>query len=165
MKKWTVSLAALLLIAAAPVPKPVQAPDNALAVGTVIPTAHETVVGGWRQLYRGTYAKRIRQDRSVTESEECCFAVYEKGVGLLVLRTEPVARDARGEPLTERIVRSKWITRRQSESITDCQLLYLSPQLSLFDNNTEAIRSVVMDNGEFVIVSWRDPGSYCTFGD
>jgi hypothetical protein len=86
-------------------------------------------------------------------------------VGLLVLRTEPVARDARGKPLTERIVRSKWITRRQSESITDCQLLYLSPQLSLFDNNTEAIRSVVMDNGEFVIVSWRDPGSYCTFGD
>ena len=68
-----------------------------------------------------------------------------------MLRTEPVTRDARGEPLTERIVRSKWITRRQSEIVTDCLLLYLSPQLSLFDNKTEAIRSVVMENGEFVI--------------
>ena len=86
-------------------------------------------------------------------------------MALLVLRTEPVTRGAKGEPLTERIAASKWITRRRDESVTDCQNLSISPLLSLYDGKTDAIRSVAFDNGEFVIIQWRDPGGYCAFGD
>ena len=88
-----------------------------------------------------------------------------KGNAVLVLRTEAASRDASGNPLTERMVRSKWITPKPSETITDCQLLWISPQLSLYDNKSEAIRSVVIENGEFAVVSWRDPGSSCSHGD
>lgn len=161
MKRLTGPLAALLLTGAAPA----QAPDRALAVGTVISSSVEAPVGSWRPLYRSTWAKRVQHGNSVTETQECCIAVYEKGMALLVLRTEPVTRNSAGEPLTERIVRSKWVTRRASETVTDCQIVSISPQLSLYDNKTGAIRSVVIDNGEFIIIQWRDPASYCAFGD
>lgn len=161
MKRLTGLLAALLLTGAAPA----QAPDSALAVGTVIASSVEAPIGGWRPLYRTDWAKRSHHDRSVTETQECCIAVYEKGMALLVLRTEPVTRGAKGEPLTERIAASKWITRRRDESVTDCQILSISPLLSLYDSKTDAIRSVAFDNGEFVIIQWRDPGGYCAFGD
>lgn len=161
---WLAAMAALLLpqgLAA----QPAAAPDRALAVGTVISSADDIVIGGWRKLYRGTYAKRIQQPQSIAEAQECCFATFEKGNALVVVRTVPVTRNRADEPLTERIVDSKWITRKPSESVTDCQILYISPQLSLYDNKTEAIRSVAMDNEVFFIIQWRDPGSYCTFGD
>jgi len=169
VKPWTALIAAApLLIAAAPASQRAArpAPDSALAVGTVIPAAHDSVVGGWRQLYRTHWSRRVLQANSVAETQECCIAVFEKGMALMVLRTEPVTRNARGEPLTERVVRSKWITRRRDETITDCQILYLSPALSLYDEKTEMIRSVAIDDGEFALITWRDPGSgSCAFGD
>ena len=159
-KRFSLAIAMLALTAAAP-----PAPDHALAVGTVISSLPEAPVGGWQPLYRSNWAKRVQGDNVVTETQECCIAVYQKGLALLVLRTEPVTRNARGEPLTERIVRSKWITRRKDEIVTDCQILSISPQLSLYDNKTGAIRSVAIDNGEFVLLDWREPGGYCAFGD
>lgn len=167
MKRPTVWLAACaaLLITSAPAAKP-PAPDAALAPGTIIPSANDVVLGGWRLVYRGHYTKRDqRSPQALTESMECCFATFEKGNAVLVARTEVVSRNAQGEPATERIRATKWITRKRDESITDCQLLWISPQLSLYDNKTEAIRSVVIENGEFVVIQWRDPGSYCSFGD
>jgi hypothetical protein len=155
-----VATAMISLTAAAP-----PAADHALAVGTVIASSQESPVGGWRPLYRSTWAQRVQGDNVITETQECCIAVYQKGLALLVLRAEPVTRNARGEALTERIVRSKWLTRRADEIVTDCQILSISPQLSLYDNKTGAIRSVAIDNGEFVILAWHDPGSFCSFGD
>ena len=159
---WLAGFAALILSSPL-VAKP--APDRTLAEGTVISSRDDAVIGGWRRIYGATYAKRIRRDQSVEEVEECCFAVFDKGNATLVLRTEAVSRDSSGRVLSERIVRSKWITRKPSETITDCQILWISPQLSLYDNKTEAIRSVVIANGEFVVISWRDPGSSCSHGD
>jgi hypothetical protein len=140
------------------------APDRALAVGTVIDSNAETI-SGWRKLYGFDYTKRNQLEGKVEETEECCYAVFEKGMALLVVRTEAASRGTGSKPLTERIVRSKWITRRPDETVTDCQILWIAPQLSLFDNKTEAIRSVVIENGELVLISWRDPGTYCAHGD
>lgn len=168
MFKPLIRLAALLAalpLALQSVAAGAQAPDRALAPGTVISSADDIVVGGWRKLYQGTYPVRAVRDRTVTESAQCCFATFEKGMALMVVRTEVVSRNARGEPLSERIVSGKWITRRRGESVTDCQILWISPQLSLYDNKTGAIRSVVLENGQFVVIQWRDPGSYCSFGD
>ena len=159
---WLAAMAALLLppaLAAKP------APDRALAEGTVISSQDDAVIGGWRRIYGATYAKRIRRDQSVEEVEECCFAVFDKGNATLVLRTEAVSRDSSGRVLSERIVRSKWITRKPSETITDCQILWISPQPSPSDNKPEPIRSLAIANGEFVVISWRDPGSSCSHGD
>ena len=161
---WLAAAAALLLpklLSAKPFPP---APDRALAEGTEISSSADHI-GGWRRVYGSTFAKRRQTGQSVEEIQECCFAVYLKGNAVLVLRTEGASRDAAGIVLTERIVRSKWITLKPSETITDCELLWISPQLSLFDHKSEAIRSVVIENGEFAIVSWRDPGSYCSHGD
>ena len=158
-------LARLLAMAALAIPFAALADERALAVGTVISSNDDTIIGGWRRVYGSTYAKRRQAGEAVEEAQECCFAVFDKGHAVLVLRTEAVSRDAGRTMLTERIVRAKWITRKPSETITDCQLLWISPQLSLYDNKSEAIRSVVIETGEFVIVSWRDPGSYCSHGD
>ena len=158
-------LAWLLAMAALAIPFAAFAEERALAVGTVVASNDVTFIGGWRRVYGSTYAKRRFIESAVEEVQECCFAVFDKGNAVLVLRTEAVSRDAGGKPLTERIVRAKWITRKPGETITDCQLLWISPQLSLYDNKSAAIRSVVIENGEFVIVSWRDPGSYCSHGD
>ena len=160
---WLAGLAALTL-ASALAAKPAPAPDRALAEGAMISSSAETV-GGWRRVYGSTYPKRRQTDLAVDETQECCFAVFDKGNAVIVVRTEAASRDAAGKPLTERIVRSKWITRKPSETITDCQLLWIAPQLSLYDSKSEAIRSVVIENGEFVIISWRDTGSSCSFGD
>ena len=160
---WLAGLAALTL-ASALAAKPAPTPDRALAESVVISSNAETV-GGWRKVYGSTYTKRRQTDLAVEETQECCFAVFDKGNAVMVVRTEAASRDAAGKSFTERIVRSKWITRKPSETITDCQLLWIAPQLSLYDDLSGAIRSVVIENGEFVIVSWRDPGSYCSFGD
>ena len=162
---WLAGLVALLLPQSLCAQGARPAPDRALAEGTIISSADDGVISGWRKLYGGTYARRVQQDLAVAESQQCCFAVFEKGHAVMVVRSEAVTRDAAGKPLTERIVRAKWITRRTAETVTDCQILWISPQLSLYDSKTAAIRSVVIENGEFVIVSWRDPGSYCSFGD
>lgn len=159
---WLTAAAALHLATAARSATP--APDRALAEGTVI-SSNAEVIGGWRKLYGFDYTKRNQLDGKVEEVQQCCFAVFEKGNALLVLRTESASRDAAGKPLTERIVRSKWVTRRPGEAVTHCEILWISPQLSLFDNKTENIRSVVIENGEFVLISWRDPGGNCAFGD
>jgi hypothetical protein len=162
---WLAGFAALALAQPLFAKTAPAAPDSALAVGTVISSREGTVIGGWHRIYGATYVKRTHFTGVTSETSECCFAVFEKGQALLVLKTETAGLDAGGKPVTERIIGSKWITRKPSEIITDCQILWISPQLSLYDNKTEVIRSVVIENGEFVIFSWRDSGSSCSFGD
>ncbi len=144
---------------------PAPAPDSALAEGQVIPAGDNASVGGWGRVYGSRYIEHSYIEGAGRETEKCCFSIFTRGNALMVLRTEAVTRDANGNPLTERILRNLWVTRRADEQITDCTILWIVPQLSLYDAKTEMIRSVVIQNGEFTLIEWRDPGSACSLGD
>ena len=167
MKRGSMGLMAALLLAAplaAKVPMPAPTPDSALVEGQVIPSVPEAVIGGWRKLWTGDHVTRTMAGRVTTESLQCCIAVFGKGNALLVLKTEALTRDAKGEPLTERIQRKLWITQRRGEQVADCQILWINPALSLVDIKSNAVRSVVVEDGQLVIFNWQDSGN-CAYGD
>ena len=84
---------------------------------------------------------------------------------MLVVKTEALTRDAKGEPLTERVQRKLWVTKRPNEVVADCQIFWVTTQLSLVDIKTDAVRSVVVDNGELALFNWRDANGDCAYGD
>ena len=169
LRVWLGLMAALVLntsvsarlLAAAPPPTP----DAALAEAQIISSDAEAIVGGWKKQWTADYAMRTTQDRVTTETPRCCVNVFAKGNALLVVKTEAVTRDAKGEPLTERVQRKLWVTRRPGEQIADCQIFWVATQLSLVDVKSSAVRSVVVDNGELVLFNWRDASGVCAYGD
>lgn len=168
---WIGLIAALLLVPPlsakppAAAPTPVRAPDNALVEGQIIDSADNVTIGGWRKLWKADYAVRTHAGRVTTEAEQCCVSVFGKGNALLVIKSEAASRDAKGDPLTERIQRKLWVTKRPGEVIADCQIFWINTQLSLVDDKTDAVRSVVVEDGELVLLNWRGSGSHCAFGD
>ena len=126
---WMGLVAAALLAPAlaAKVPAAPQASDTALAVGTIVASGDNVIVGGWRELWSTDYATRTYSPgRNVVETPQCCVRVFGKGNALLVVKTDPVSRDAKGSPLTERVARKLWVTKRPGEVIADCEIFWLS---------------------------------------
>jgi hypothetical protein len=164
-------LSAALLLAAplaanAPAPRPAPAPDSALALGTVIASGDNVSVSGWRELWQADYVTRAYTPGSdVIESSHCCIRVFGKGNAMLVLKTDPVSRGPDGKPLTERVQRRLWVTKRPGEIFADCEIFWITTQLSLVDEKTDTVRSVVFADGELQLFSWRGSGSHCAFGD
>ncbi len=164
-------LSAALLLAAplaakTPARRPAPAPDSALALGTVIASGDNVTVAGWRELWQADYVTRAYSPSSeIIETPHCCIRVFGKGNALLVLKTDPVSRDASGKPLTERIERRLWVTKRPGEIFADCAIFWINTQLSLVDEKTDAVRSVVFADGELQLFTWRGTGSHCAFGD
>lgn len=171
MKLRTLGLAAALLLVAPLAAKtsatrPAPAPDNALALGTVVPSGDNVTVSGWRELWQADYVTRAYTPGSdVVESPHCCIRVFGKGNALLVLKTDPVSRGPDGKPLTERVARRLWVTKRPTEIFADCEIFWINTQLSLVDDKTDAVRSVVFADGELQLFTWRGSGSHCAFGD
>jgi len=166
---WMGLMAALALTCAtsdnAGAAPPAAAPDAALAEGQIIPSAAETVVGGWKKQWTADYAVRTTQGRVTTETLQCCVNVFAKGNALLVVKTEALTRDTKGEPLTERVQRKLWVTKRPNEVVADCQIFWVTTQLSLVDIKTDAVRSVVIEDGEPVLFNWNDSKGDCAYGD
>ena len=157
---WTLTPA---LSAKLPTAAPV--PDNAIVGGQIFSSASDLTIGGWRKLWTADYVIRASSGRVTTETSQCCVNVFGKGNALLVVKSEVASRDASGNPLTERVQRKLWVTKRANEIIADCQIFWISTQLSLVDDKTDAVRSVVVDNGELTLFNWRGSGSHCAFGD
>jgi hypothetical protein len=175
MKRGSICLMAALALnfavsapdlwAKVPAAAPASPPDRALPEGQIISSAPDLVIGGWRRLYQSDYAKRTPSAEATAETRQCCFSVFGKGKALLVVTSEPVSRDAKGMPQTERIQHKLWVTQRAGEVMADCTIFWLETALSLVDEKTDAVRSVVIDGGIPAMLNWRGSGDHCAFGD
>jgi hypothetical protein len=113
----------------------------------------------------GYYSNRSTQGHVTTEIDVCCYEVFQRGTSILIARTEPVARREKGGVIAERVLATMTITKRFTEIEGMCSLLWIKPALSLYDNRTKTVRSVIINGNDFVTMSWSDPGGYCGFGD
>ena len=158
-RRWAAfaSAAAALVLGGAAQAQPVRAP----AAGDVVDTGTGQSVGGWRSLGGGLYPRRVDRNQVTTETLGCCFQVFQRGRTFLVARTVAVTRDAQGGVVSARIAAVTTLTAGPDEEHTSCSLLWITPELSLRDRRTGMVRSVVIQDGRFVTLAWRDPGSFC----
>lgn len=157
---WAVTAAAL---AQGPVVPPEQQPTE-IAVGQVIGNEVNQVINGWTSLGGGHYARRTTANFVTTEVSVCCYSIFEKGDEYLLARSEPIARNPRGGVLAERIEAIYRIKRKPTEEITMCNILWLDLALSLYDNRSGMVRSIVVTEEGFEPVTWKGSGEACELG-
>lgn len=167
MRTRVIVLAAGLALGASPAlaqKKPTPAPVG-ITVGQVLDDTLGKTVNGWLHTSGSLYAKRETKDYVTTETMECCVAVFNRGNRFIVARTEAVTRNPTGGVIKERVLATHRLTARPGEVETDCSLIGQSAFLTLQDPKTGWLRSVVLSGDAFITVTWKDPGSFCSYGD
>lgn len=156
-----------LALAAAPLQaqqKPAP-PAGDIAVGQVLDDTLGKTVKGWMHTSGNLYHKRETKDFVTTETLECCVSVFTRGNRYIIARTEAVTRNPDGGVIKERVLSTYRLTARHGEVEILCSLIGQTAFVTLHDPKTGWLRSVVMNGDEFVTVTWKDPGGYCSFGD
>jgi hypothetical protein len=156
-------LTTMLVIAAALSAPPGAATD--IAVGQVIANEPGQTLNGWTHNGGGLYPLRRTQNYVTTETSECCYAHFQKGNEHLVLVTSSLARKPTGGELASRVVRRFKIRQQPGEQTVSCSLLWIDPALSLYNESTKMVRSVVITGDQFTVVSWKDDIHGCVLGD
>lgn len=159
-KVWPL-LAGLCLSSSLAAVQPADVPDRTFAPGRVLPARDQAKIDGWTRAWGGDWANRDPEKGPATETRECCYAVFEKDDHIVVLRTQPVTRGARGKVLTERIRDRIGFDLEEGDSTAECRLASSSPLLSIREEKSGMIWSVFIDETVWVTIKWVNPTSWC----
>ncbi|MBN8500426.1 MAG: hypothetical protein J0M19_04670 [Sphingomonadales bacterium] len=136
-----------------------------LAVGQVLDDSMGKSVNGWLHMQGSMYTTRSTKNSVTTETQACCVAVLKRGTSYIVARTEVMARNPTGGVIKERIASLRRIDARPGEDLIDCSLFSLNLALSLKNEKTRMVRSVVVDDGGLAVIEWKDTDGRCSLGD
>ncbi|MGR4862444.1 hypothetical protein [Caulobacter sp. LARHSG274] len=139
--------------------------SGAIVAGQMIRSQSTSPIGGWRVFSGGMYPARTTANSVTTEVHACCFLVLKRGDAYTIARTEAVEKTARGGVVTERVLDTKVVTRAPYEEISECGPLWIEPVLSFRDKRSRSVRSIVMTNDDYTVISWTDLGNTCQFQD
>ena len=158
-------LAALLLgampLAAKPAKPPLPGALQGIAEVQVLDDTLGKTVKGWLHSSGSMYGKSETKGEVTTTRLDCCVAVFSKGRSYIVALTEPVTRSPTGGVIKEKIVALKRIDARPGEVQEECSLFGLNLGLTLRNPKTMMARSVVIDNGGFAVLEWKDTFRNC----
>ena len=150
----------IVLLALAP-PGAGAQPRGSLAKGQLIRGQQDETIGGWLWSAGGLYATRTTRDHVTTEAQACCFALLTRGDQITVARTVAVETNARGGVTLQRVLDTMTIRRAAAEDVVDCGPLWIVPALSLKDRRTKLVRSVVVADAGFSLLTWKDGAGTC----
>jgi DNA-binding beta-propeller fold protein YncE len=139
--------------------------ENTIKAGQVIGGEPGQTINGWTQVSGGLYPHRVTSNFVTKEVYDCCQSVFRRGNAYLVTRGEAVAKKPTGGVDAERILATMTIIKRASETAAECSILWLNPALSLYDEKTKVVRSVIISGDEFVTLTWTDNNNFCDLGD
>lgn len=143
-----------------------QASSTEIVVGQVLGNEVGQTINGWSHLAGGMFTKRITVNFVTTETSGCCSAIFEKADQILILRTEPLARNATGGVLAERVTERLVVKKKSGEiSVGDCNVLWILPSWTLLNQRTGAARSFFVTNDGIRQLSWVDDQGNCDLGD
>lgn len=166
MRTRALIFAAALLTAVTPsTAKPTNPPlpvaPQGIVVGQVLNDTLGKTVNGWLHSSGSMYGTSETKGEVTTTRLDCCIAVFSKGRSYIVALTEPVARNANGGVIKEKVVALKRIDARPGEVQEECGLFGLNLGLTLRNPKTMMARSVVIDNGGFAVLEWKDTFRNC----
>ena len=158
-------LAAILLsatpLAAKPAKPPLPVAPQGIVVGQVLNDTLGKTVNGWLHSSGSMYGTSETKDHITTTRLDCCIAVFSKGRSYIVALTEPVTRSANGGVIKEKVVAIKRLDAQPGEVQEECSLFNLNLGLTLRNPKTMMARSVVIDNGGFAVLEWKDTFRQC----
>jgi hypothetical protein len=158
-------LAAILLsaapVAAKPAKPPLAVPPQGIVVGQVLNDTMGKTVNGWLHFQGSMYGTSETKDEITTTRLDCCIAVFSKGRSYIVALTEPIERNGKGGVIKEKVVAIKRLDARPGEVQEECSLFNLNLGLTLRNPKTMMARSVVIDNGGFAVLEWKDTFRQC----
>lgn len=158
-------LAATLLCAAPLAAKPAKpslpVSPQGIVMGQVLNDTLGKTVNGWLHFQGSTYGTSETKDYVTTTRIDCCVAVFSKGRSYIVALTQPLARNPTGGVIKEKVVALKRIDARPGEVQEECSLFTLNLGLTLRNPKTMMARSVVIDNGGFAVLEWKDTFRQC----
>lgn len=155
------SLTALIVLLAAPALAATPAPG--ITVGQVLDDTLGKPVNGWLHTQGSMFTSFETKDGVRTGKLDCCIAVFRKGRSYIVARTEPLAHNAKGGVIKEKVVAIKRLDMRPGEVETMCELFSLQLELSVHNPKTRMVRSVVVENGALGLLEWLDTSGQCGF--
>jgi hypothetical protein len=158
-------LAAVLLSAAPlmakPAKPPLPVPPPGIAVGQVLNDTLGKTVNGWLHFSGSMYGTSETKDEVTTTRLDCCISLFSKKRSYIVALTDPIERNGKGGVIKEKIVAIKRIEALPGEVQEECSLFNLNVGLTLRNPKTMMARSVVIDNGGFAVLEWKDTFRNC----
>jgi hypothetical protein len=148
-------------LAAKPAKPPLPLAPQAIVVGQVLNDTLGKTVNGWLHASGSMFGTAETKGEVTTTRLDCCIAVFSKGRSYIVALTEPVARNSAGGVIKEKVVALKRIEARPGEVQEECSLFNLNLGLTLRNPKTMMARSVVIDNGGFAVLEWKDTFRNC----
>jgi hypothetical protein len=160
------TILAVILLSAAPLAaKPAKPPlavaPQGIVVGQVLNDTLGKTVNGWLHSSGSMFGTSETKGEVTTTRLDCCIAVFSKGRSYIVALTEPVTRSANGGVIKEKVVAIKRLDARPGEVQEECGLFNLNIGLTLRNPKTMMARSVVIDNGGFAVLEWKDTFRNC----
>ena len=167
MKLRSILFALLAAVAAPSAAQPsAEAPaDDTIRLGQVLDDTLGTSVNGWQHSRGSMYTIRETADGVTTEKLTCCVAEFHRENSYIVAVTEPLARNPDGGVIKERVIALVRLDAGPDESYSECGLFGLNLGLSLKDEKTGMVRSVVIDQGGLQTFEWKDSEGRCGYGD
>lgn len=154
-------LFALLFSAVPLAAKPANTPQPGIEVGQILNDTLGKTVRGWNHFQGSMYYKSETKDGVTTSKLDCCIAVFSQGRSYIVALTAPVERKANGAVIKEKVIAIKRLDARPGELQEECSLYNLNLGLTLRNPKNRMARSVVVDNGGFSVLEWRDSAGSC----
>lgn len=155
MKALHSLLAGLALLGAAPAPAP------SIPIGLVLDDTLGKTVKGWFHAQGTMFSVSKTKDGVTTSELDCCIAVFTRAKSYIVARTEPLARNATGGVIKEKVVAVRRIDTRPGELEMVCSLYSLQTAISLKNRKTNMVRSIVVDEGALGLLEWKDSEGRC----
>lgn len=155
------AIVAIVLLSAAPlIAKPAPSAPG-IAVGQVLNDTLGKTVNGWLHSSGSMFGTSTTKDEITTTRLDCCIAVFSKGRSYIVALTQPIERNGKGGVIKEKVVATKRLDARPGEVQEECSLFNLNIGLTLRNPKTMMARSVVIDNGGFAVLEWKDTFRQC----
>lgn len=155
------ALAAAAPLAAKPAKPPLPVAPQGIVAGQVLNDTLGKTVNGWLHSSGSMFGTSETKGEVTTTRLDCCIAVFSKGRSYIVALTEPVTRSANGGVIKEKVVAIKRLDARPGEVQEECSLFNLNIGLTLRNPKTMMARSVVIDNGGFAVLEWKDTFRNC----
>lgn len=153
MKRLPILFVATALFGAAPAP--------GIRVGLVLDDTLGKTVNGWLHTQGSMFNVTRHKDGVSTVDLDCCIAVFSKGRSTIVARTVPLAKNATGGVIKERITDLRRIDLRPGETEMGCGLFTLNLVYSVKNPKTGNVRSIVVDEGGLGTLDWKDDQNRC----
>jgi len=92
---------------------------------------------------------------------ECCYTLFTREGGYALAITVPVAKNAMGGVIAEKITAIKFLKLSASEEQVECDPLWLKAIFSSREEGTNLIHSWLFDGTDFQRLTWVDDDGRC----